>query len=137
MDFEYLEERIRNSYRFLTKRKMPDLEDDCVQECLLSYWKNGKGQTVDQAVIDFLRANIHGRKGTVNYETRKNIYFAGEIPESATTSLEEKETLDFSYITGRVRVILDLHKDGYLQKEIGQMLGITESRVNGIISRGL
>ena len=50
-----LSQRIRNSYRAITKRMAPNDEDDCVQECILRYWQNGKGQTVEQAVIDYLR----------------------------------------------------------------------------------
>ena len=125
-----LEERIRNSYRYITKRMNPDLEDDCVQECLLAFHLNGKGQTVDQAVIDFLRKyGGGGRKGQPGYEAKLNLHRTVEIPNSLSYESETQERLDTSLIDGRLKEIVDLYIEGYSQKEIGYYYGISESRV--------
>lgn len=130
MEFESLEERIRNSYRYITKRKNPDTEDDCVQECLLSFWKNGKGQTVDQAVVDFLRTQS-GRKGDVNYEVRLNLQNAVEIPESLSSNQNFNIEIDITEgLDGRLKYICEKYSEGYTFREIAVSLGVTESRIS-------
>lgn len=131
MDFELLEERIRNSYRYITKRKNPDSEDDCVQECLLAFWQNGKGQTVDQAVIDFLRKFGSGRKGKPGYEARLSLQNAIEIPESLSVSINPNIEINLTdELDGRLKFICQKYSEGYTFREISQSLGITESRVS-------
>lgn len=134
MDFELLEKRIRNSYRYITKNKQPDSEDDCVQECLLSYHLNGKGQTVDHAVIDFLRRES-GRKDSVNYETRMSLLNFSEIPEEVSHENHIYIPMDLTVdLKGRLKIIVEKYSEGYTFKEIGKELGITESRVSQIFT---
>lgn len=133
MDFSILEERVRNSYRYITKNTSPDNEDDCVQEVLLSYWQNGKGQTINQAVIDFLRKYIAGRKGSKGYEFRLNMLKACELPEEL--SVDSKWGFEFDIcegLEGRMKEIASMYGEGYALKEIGEKLGITEARCSQI-----
>lgn len=133
MDFSVLEERVRNSYRYITKNMAPDNEDDCVQEVLLSYWQNGKGQTVDQAVIDFLRKYGAGRKGSKGYDSKLMMLNASELSESLSADCDE--TFDFDIckgLDGRVSEIAKLYGEGYTLKEIGEKFGISESRCSQI-----
>jgi DNA-directed RNA polymerase specialized sigma24 family protein len=129
MDFELMGERIRNSYRYITKRKNPDMEDDCVQECLLKFWQNGKGQTVDQAVIDFLRTQS-GRKGEPGYEAKLSLQNAVELPDSLSYESKAVEINVTDDLDGRMKYICDLYCEGYTFREISVYLGVTESRVS-------
>jgi DNA-binding NarL/FixJ family response regulator len=134
MDYSHLEQRVRNSYRYITKNKNPDFEDDCVQECLLSFHLKGKGQTVDQAVIDFLRT-MGGRKDSVNYETRMSLLNYKEIPESANYDDHHHIPLVLTVnLKGRLKVIVEMYGEGYTFKEIGQQLTLTESRVSQLFT---
>lgn len=128
MNIELLSERIRNSYRYITKNKRPDFEDDCVQECLLSFHLKGKGQTVDQAVIDYLRTES-GRKDSTNYETRMSLLNYSEIPEAMSYQDPIHIPMDITAgLKGRLKKIVEKYSEGYTFKEIGKELGITESR---------
>lgn len=130
VDFSLMENRVRNSYRYITKNMNPDLEDDCVQECLLSFHLKGKGQTVDQAVIDFLRT-LTGRKDSANYETRMSLLSTREIPDTLSYEERYEMPLDLTQeLRGRLKTIVEMYSMGYTFKEIGKELGITESRVS-------
>lgn len=133
MDLTLLEERVRNSYRYITKNMAPNNEDDCVQEVLLSFWLNGKGQTVEQAVIDFLRKYGAGRKGSKGYDSKLMMINASEIPESLTVESDQHFEFDIcECLHGRVSEIAKLYGEGYTLKEIGEKFGISESRCSQI-----
>lgn len=133
MELSVLEERIRNSYRYITKRMKPNEEDDCVQECLLRFHLNGFGQTVDQAVIDYLRKYVAGRKGSPGYEQKLNLHNALEIPEHLVVETEDTERIDVTYLPQKLRWIVESYIQGYEMKEIGASLGVSESRVSQMI----
>lgn len=130
VDFTLLEQRIRNSYRYITKNMAPNDEDDCVQDVLLSYWKNGKGQTVEQAVIDFLRKNGSGRKGKKSYEARRKLQTTSELPETLVSDDGPGYEVDVCEgIDERVKQIILLLEEGHTLNEVGEMFGISHSRV--------
>ena len=135
MEFSLLEQRIRKSYRYITKGKCPDEEDDCVQECLLNFWQKGPGQRVDQAVIEFLRKYKAGRKGSPGYEAKLNLHNASEIPETLSVdAVEPKVSIEIEHLKGRTRYIVEKYIEGFTLKEIGKSLNISESRVSIILS---
>lgn len=134
MEYSALEERIRNSYRYLTKRQRPDEEDDCAQECLLNFHLNGSGQTVDQAVIDYLRKYVGGRKGLPGYEQRLNLKNAVEIPDTLAVEASDLDKLDTTFLSDRLLEIVERYIAGYDMREIGLGLGITESRVSQLLA---
>ncbi len=130
---EYLSTRIRASYRAITKRMAPNDEDDCVQECILRYWQNGKGQTIEQAVIDYLRRE-KGDKRTASFEERKSLNSAAEFKENEYYETpQDATTLDLNLLHGRNRLIIEKYIQGYTEIEIGQMVRVSESRVSQII----
>lgn len=129
---EYLSNRIRASYKAITKNMAPNDEDDCVQEVLLQYHKNGRGQTVDQAVIDYLRKTT-GRKDNPDYEMRLNLKSGVELSEDIIFDEMKPDAIDLSLVHGRSREVISLSCEGYSQKEIGEKLGVTESRVSQLL----
>lgn len=133
----YLTDRIRASYRHITKNMAPNDEDDCVQECLASYFEKGRGQTIDQAVIDYLRGES-GRKGSASYEDRRSLKTVREFDENRSYDQSMDATaVDLSLIQGRAREVFKFYVEGYTESEIGENLGISESRVSQILREGI
>lgn len=136
VDFSLLEQRVRNSFQYITKRMIPDFEDDCVQECLMNFHNNGYGQTVDQAVIDFLRKYFSGRSDSKSYEIRKNMNNYSEInPSTQSQNAINEFPIDLtSFLKGRTKLIVEKYSQGFTFKEIGNEIGVTESRAHQIFS---
>ena len=144
-DFKEATERIKASYKNLTGQTQG--ADDCAQEVIEQYL-SGKSakQTVDQAVIDYLRRDS-GRKGETSYTLRQNLRQGQSIDEpvfknlsvgSVSQSLEDR--LEVSRIIGMShhweRAVMHLtFVEGYGQAEIGHFFGVSESRVSQWLAR--
>lgn len=80
-DYVKLAKRIVRRYRKFSGDWCPEAAKDCVQHIMTAWLeKIDRGgeikQTLDHAVIDFLRNNGSGRKGTSSYEGRRALSFA-------------------------------------------------------------
>lgn len=147
---EYHRLRLKISRRFVTisKDKRPESIEDAVQWILSEWWRRGdgetfkRGQTVDQAVVEYLRAHVGGRKGKPGYEER--IALENAIPvEKVSPYLEapkSKGNGDFRALIRERRAIeraaLILYYEwGMSEAEIGNIFGVSESRVSQRLQR--
>lgn len=111
--------------------------EDATQDIALKWHESGyrKGQTIDQAVIDYLRKSS-GRKGTGSYEQRRLLANAYSIEESRDMGYELGVERSAGGDSGDIRIdfiksLNEVEKLFYLKnlKIIGQELGFTESRM--------
>lgn len=157
-DVQKLQRRIKYAYNKITGYR--DGWEDCSQDIIMRWMMNpGGGQTVDQAVIDYIRTEL-GRTGTVNHEARQKFNNAlslsptnheGNHPGNVVDPLDkiadsrcnheryeivkdfEKVTNDVS-LSVRQRVVTKLYYVWGLKCiEIADLFGITESRVSQIL----
>lgn len=122
-DINTFREAIKTRYKILVGTD--DGMEDCVQEILMKFFTNGVGQTIHQAVIDFLRKSS-GKKGSKYYKA-KNFVSIETIKEELITVDYNEENMDY-YLNmvkpGLHKCLVNLHyKYGYSKKEIGQILG--------------
>ena len=94
------------------------------------------GQTVDQAVIDFLRKYFSGRSDSKSYEIRKNMNNYSEInPSTQSQNAINEFPIDLtSFLKGRTKLIVEKYSQGFTFKGIGNEIGVTESRAHQIFS---
>ncbi len=128
-----ISKRIEKSYVKITGRQVG--ADDCAQE-VIEYYLSGKGQkqTIDQAVIDYLRRDS-GRKGQRGYSDRiapkkqlcENLV-AGDSGLNMEHRLAVKQIIGLSRHWERAVMSLKF-LEGYGQAEIGDFFGVSESRV--------
>jgi DNA-directed RNA polymerase specialized sigma24 family protein len=145
-EVEKISKRIRISYNKFSKRT--DGSDDCVQEILTRMFE-GKHQhsTIDQAVIDYLRAN-HGDTRLPGYSERQKLEYSDSLTErdmervlGVVDARESSNGLDFDecsrWIGNQVdRAIFWLYyKWGMDEIEIGNIFGFSSSRVSQRIKR--
>lgn len=145
-DVEKITKRIRHAFRKLAKRA--DGADDCVQEILLRMHE-GRHQhsTINQAVIDYLRAN-YGDSRLPSYLARKKLEYADSPePRKMERILEladggkSPHRLDFDecarWAGNQIdRAALGLfYRWGLSEAEIGHLFGFSESRVSQRLKR--
>lgn len=123
--------------------------EDFAQDVLLKFSEGrGRHQTIDQAVIDAIRTRF-GRPGLPGHAQRHALESAvpidfedGEPTIRAAVRGPQGDGIDFERLLrgldARTREIFELRfGEGWTQLEIGQRLGITESRVNQILASEL
>jgi len=139
-DFDAATKRIKLAYRRLCGRTQGG--EDCAQE-IITKWLDGQGvhQTIDQAVIDYLRRGS-GRKGNASYTLRQNLNNACDIESNASfdfgggsagLSVEDRfDVIQFiEFFRGWERAVMYLtFVEGYGQSQIGHFFGVTEARVS-------
>ena len=139
-DVEKISKRIRASFKKISKRT--NGADDCAQEILLRMHE-GKHQhsTIDQAVIDYLRANYGDSRLSSHSERQKLEYAHSPEPRHLERVLEladggkSPHRLDSDECSGWVgnqidRAALGLfYRWGLSEAEIGHLFGFSESRV--------
>jgi|SRR6185437_617520 len=144
-DIEKISQRIRSSFQKLSKGI--GNADDCVQEILLRMCE-GKclHQTIDQAVIDYLRT-ITGRKGMGSYTARQNLERAdsfgpGDLERVLPVDLgrDLADGVDFERMLRahpwQDRVCFKLRYGwGLSEAEIGNLFGFSESRASQRLAR--
>jgi len=134
-----ISKRIEVSYAKITGRQSG--ADDCAQE-VIEYYLSGKGQkqTIDQAVIDYLRRDS-GHKGQRGYSDRiapkkqlcENLV-AGDTGLNMEHRLNAKQIIGLSRHWERAVMSLKF-LEGYGQAEIGDFFGVSDSRVSQCIER--
>lgn len=111
-DYESIRDRSKRIYTQITK--LPQGAEDCSQSVLANYVERGKGQTVEQAVIDYLRKE----------KPRQH------IPTDSLEDILEAPNMDdnqFNFYVSCLdnnldKILLNLvYKYGFTMKEIGQM----------------
>lgn len=124
----------------LTKYKATHYDaEDITQEVVLMWAERGfkKGQSIDYAVIDFLR-KYTGRKGSVGYDSRTKLQNPAGLDDglkyqqSAGLDLgERRNTWGFErFFYGEERAILLLiTKWGFSETEVGDLFGVTGGRI--------
>lgn len=112
------------------------IAEDLAQAVLLRFCEGrGQHQTVDQAVIDAIRAEF-GSPRTPGHERRKAVQRPVAGMEAARgIGVEPRDGLDFERLTGmleeRDRAIAKLiYVWGLTEQEIGDLFGISESRIS-------
>jgi hypothetical protein len=145
-DVEKLTRRIKHSFQRITKTT--NGSEDCAQQILLRMLE-GRHQhsTIDQAVIDYLRAN-HGNPRVSSYLTRKSVERAAVFePRDLDRILELSNGgesfngLDLTECSGFIggqtdRAVFWLtYKWGLSEAEIGNIFKVSESRISQRISR--
>lgn len=138
-DVKKATERIKYSFKKFTKNDQG--AEDCAQEILIGYFEGkGKHQTTDQAVIDYLR-RTSGRKGLPGYLEKQALNNADSIESESFRNLEQRSSglnledrLDIGRIIGMSqhweRAVMSLYfVEGYGQTEIGNLFGVSESRI--------
>lgn len=144
-DVEKLQKRIRASYQKLAKGI--GNVDECSQDILLGMLEGKhQHQTIDQAVIDYLRT-ISGRKGMGGYTQRQNLNYADSLgPGDAERLLpvdpgrDLADGVDFERMlrthTQLDQAIFKLRFGwGLSGTEIGNLFGFSESRACQRIQR--
>jgi DNA-directed RNA polymerase specialized sigma24 family protein len=134
--------------RYATARYgRPDLGNEASQE-ILCRMLEGRHQhsTIDQAVIDYLRERC-GSKKLLSHIERKNFEYAnsyeqGSFDKFVSTSMggDLDARLDlgrvFSHLRAQDVAVMNLWiRMGYSEVEIGDIFGVSESRVSQWISR--
>lgn len=127
--------------RFVANKKgYPQLADDFAQEIIIN-WLEGHGQhqTVDQYFIDYLRQQ-YGRTGRPGGDARSRLDRTAEditkIRNLAVEPEEQRSDRRFNHLfRGIQHTIYTLR---FLEemnlKEIGEILGVTESRISQRVS---
>lgn len=107
------------------------LTEDFTQIVLLANF-NGRKASVGQLLIDFLRQEF----GDNRYNRNRNLKFANlismeEYMDTGVMDYKEDEFLEIiDLFEGDNRTVLMLlYKWGFSMKEVGEVLGVTESRV--------
>lgn len=102
--------------------------------------------TVSQAYIDIIRLES-GRKGFKSYENRKSINQVASSEDQLSYMENQPEVLDISvddrldlnqalqFVKPKYKPVFDKLLLGWKQAEIAEDIGLTESRVNQIITR--
>jgi len=145
-DVEKVSRRIRASFKKFSKRT--DGADDCAQEILKRMLEGrNQHQTIDQAVIDYLRTDS-GRKGLPGYNARKKLQYAHSLEPTSLERLLDLDhgrkspyRLDFEECRGWIgnqidRAIFDLfYRWGLNEVEIGNLFGFAGSRASQRLKR--
>lgn len=111
-----------------------DEQEDATQDILCAWLSRGfkRGQTVDQAVIDYLRKQS-GRKGTSGYQQRLNLHNASSTEGLRDLGIEPRVGGDCNDIAkllrGRDRRLFMSLAEGETLLEIANRIGLSESRV--------
>lgn len=123
-----------------------ELAEEIAQEVICQFIAGrNKHSTIHQTVIDCIR-RYTGRKGTFQYDNKRielhpnspewEVECAGNN-ESPTTLLKD-DTIDIAKYSklfrGRKKTIIDMHLEGYNNKEIGKTLKVSEFRISQILS---
>ncbi len=129
-----------HAYQIFRYGHMSASTEDYAQAAYEKIWKNDLWSSADHALIfivarracmDFSRKIVHGyreRKLPTFVELDREIYQEFDDHYFEVQSLE---TL-FNTLDPKKRMIAEHLRAGYKQKEIGEMLGVTESRINQI-----
>lgn len=136
---EKIKSRVRLSLTKFTG-KTTDAED-AFQE-IVEYFLSGKGQkqTIDQAVIDYLRRSS-GRKGQPGYAERiapQKQLCENHVGRDVGLSMDDRCTVNSLIGMSRhwERAVMTLYfREGFCATEIGNFFGVTESRVSQWLAR--
>jgi DNA-binding CsgD family transcriptional regulator len=114
------------------------LADDFAQLYLLKVCE-GRKVLLDKLFVDFLRSEFGDTRhhyGTIKSESRLRLNEASlDRLYSRDSSLERDWHMPKVEITAKEKWILQRLDEGYSQKEIGEHIGVTESRVSQILRR--
>lgn len=124
-------------HRLIVHRDFQSHFDDIVSEILLLFASRGRGQTVEQAYVEtirklFGRTKGYGSKRGIDPKTeRKEIELKPEFMEPVIPSLDSFIFIDqlADKLEGRERIVFLLRfKEGWPNKEIAYLFGVTEGR---------
>lgn len=130
-----LEKRIK---MLLKQRGYHEHVQDASQEILCRYIEKGKGQTVDQAITDYLRRTF-GDTRSKHYQLMRDIKWGDKrvdaLAAGAMPRIYQQNNDEFEHLLEKIKksedraIIVLSFMWGLTNHEIGYCFGVTESRI--------